>query len=100
MNNHEIPPMFARATIGGKKTDKIEARVSDELKEAVRRQWMDGGFSSESEWLERLAAVACFGFEHVRMVEEQRLRRVCFVSDMSLTFAQQRTSTSDDGSAT
>lgn len=75
-------PNFARATIGGKKTEKIEARVSDELKEAFRRRWMDDGFSSASEWLEHVIAIACFGFEHVRMVQEQRLRRVSFVSDI------------------
>ncbi|WP_284335416.1 hypothetical protein [Comamonas sp. NoAH] len=74
--------MFARATIGGKKTEKLEARVSDELKEAVRRRWKDDGFGSESEWLEHVIAIACFGFEHVRMVQEQRLRRVSFVSDI------------------
>lgn len=74
-------PMFARSTIGGKKTEKLEARVSDELKEAVRRRWTDDGFGSESEWLEHLVAVACFGFEHVRMVHEQRLRRVGYLSD-------------------
>ena len=76
-------PMFARAVIGGKKTAKLEARVSDDLKEAVRRKWHDGGFESESEWLEMLAAVACFGTEHVRMVQEQRLRRVSLLSDVS-----------------
>ena len=76
-------PMFARSTIGGKKTEKIEARVSDELKEAIRRRWMDDGFSSESEWLEHLASIACFGFEHVRMLQEARLRRVGCLSDIS-----------------
>lgn len=79
------PPMFAKAIIGGKKNSKLEARVSDDLKEAVRRKWNDAGFESESEWLEMLAAVACFGAEHVRMVQEQRLRRVSSLSDVIQT---------------
>ena len=77
----DYTPMFARSVIGGKKNSKLEARVSDDLKEAVRRKWNDSGFESESEWLEMLAAVACFGHEHVRMVQEQRLRRVSSLSD-------------------
>lgn len=82
MNNpSDQHPMFARSIIGGKKNSKLEARVSDDLKEAVRRKWHDAGFESESEWLEMLAAVACFGTEHVRMVQEQRLRRVSSLSD-------------------
>lgn len=74
-------PLFARAVIGGKKNSKLEARVSDDLKEAVRRKWVDDGFESESEWVEMVAAVACFGADHVRMVQEQRLRRVSSLSD-------------------
>ena len=74
-------PMFARAIIGGKKTEKIESRVSDELKEGVRRKWMDAGFSSESEYVEHVLSIDVFGFDHVRSVLEQRLRRVCGLSD-------------------
>lgn len=78
-------PVFARAIIGGKKTEKLEARCSDELKEAVRRKWHDDGFSSESEWLEMLAAVAVFGVDHIRTVQEERLLRVGFLSDIGTT---------------
>lgn len=82
---NDLHPMFSRAVIGGKKTEKLEARISEELKEAVRRKWHDLGFASESEWLETLVAVNVFGAEHVRMVQEQRLRRVCSVSDIAPT---------------
>lgn len=84
-HDNDRPPLFARAVIGGKKTSKLEARVSDDLKEAVRRKWHDAGFDSESEWLEMLAAVACFGADHVRMLQEQRLRRVIHLSDVAQT---------------
>lgn len=61
----------------------VEARVSDELKELVRRKWMDSGFESESEWLENIIAVNVLGVEHVRNIYEQRVAKVCGVSDKS-----------------
>ncbi len=77
--------MFARSILGGKKSSKLESRVSDELKEAVRRRWMDMRFSSESEYLEYLATVDCFGKSHVRMVMEARLGMVGVLSDTAQT---------------
>jgi len=74
------PAMFSRSIVGGKKTAKMEARVSDELKEAVRRKWMDAGFNSESEYLETLVSCDVFGLKHVRMVMEKRIASVCGVS--------------------
>lgn len=74
-------PMFSRALFGGKKNSKLEGRVSDELKEAVRRRWMDMGFESESAYLEFLAVCDCIGKDHVRMVMERRLGMVCVASD-------------------
>jgi hypothetical protein len=78
-------PMFSRSIFGGKKSSKLEARVSDELKEVVRRRWVDLRFSSESEYLEYLATVDCFGKGHVRMVMEQRLGLVSVLSDSAQT---------------
>ena len=78
-------PMFARSILGGKKTSKLEARVSDDLKESVRRRWVDLQFSSESEYLEYLASVDCFGKSHVRMVLEKRLGMVSSLSDVAQT---------------
>jgi hypothetical protein len=72
---------FSRPLFGSKKTAKVEARVSDELKELVRRHWMDQGFESESEWLENIIAVRVLGEEHVRTIYEQRMAKVCGVSD-------------------
>lgn len=72
---------FSRPLLGSKKTAKLEARVSDELKELVRRHWVDHGFESESEWLENIAAVAVLGAEHVRTIYEQRMAKVCGLSD-------------------
>lgn len=79
--NQEI--QCAHAIDGGKKNDKLEARVSDDLKEAFRRKWLDSGFASESECLEKLAAVFAWGPEHVRMMEERKIRRVSLLSDVS-----------------
>ena len=74
-------PLFSRSILGGKKSSKLEARVSDELKEIVRRRWTDMHFSGESEYLEYLATVDCFGKGHVRSVQEQRLGMVSTLSD-------------------
>ena len=71
----------SRAIIGSKKIEKIEARVSYELKEALRRRWVDQGFSSESEYLEMLVSVNLFGADHVHSVLSNRLRAVGLVSD-------------------
>ena len=74
-------PMTSRALIGGKKIEKIEARVSCELKEALRRRWMDTGYSSESEYLETLLSIELFGADHVESLILQRLRAVRHASD-------------------
>ena len=83
--NEDPNIVFSRSLVGGKKTAKLEARVSDELKEAVRRKWVDAGFGSESEYLETLAAVDVFGRDHVRMVMDRRIAAVCGVSDTATT---------------
>jgi len=79
------PAMFSRSIVGGKKTARMEMRVSDEMKEAVRRKWMDAGFNSESEYLETLVSCDVFGLDHVRMVMERRIASVCRVSDSGRT---------------
>lgn len=78
-------PVFARSIIGGKKTAKLEARVSEDLKEELRRKWHDEGFSSESECLEMLVAVYLRGIDHIRSVQEERLMRVGRLSDIKAT---------------
>lgn len=78
---HDDHVQHARSIDGGKKNSKAEARISDELKEAFRRKWMDAGFESESECAEMLIAVFTWGQEHVRMMQERKIRRVSLVSD-------------------
>lgn len=80
MSEHE-EIKASRAIIGGKKIDRMETRVSYELKEAARRRWVDAGYSSESEYLETLISVDVFGVDHVRSVMLQRLNAVSNVSD-------------------
>ena len=67
---------LSRAIIGGKKIERMEVRVSYELKEAARRRWVDAGYSSEAEYLETLVSVDVFGVDHVRSVMLQRLNSV------------------------
>ena len=74
-------PMFARAILGWKKTEKAEARISYELKEDSRRKWMDDGFSSESEYIDFLMSVDVYGKDHVRSLIERRFSRVFSLSD-------------------
>ncbi|MET3514328.1 hypothetical protein ABIC63_002100 [Pseudacidovorax sp. 1753] len=85
MTNDPNVPVFARAILGGKKTCKVEARVSDEVKEAVRRRALDLGFSSESEYLETLVTVDCFGKKHVQMVRDRQIAMVCALADTEPT---------------
>ena len=79
--NPEQAPIFSRSIFGGKKQSKLEARVSDELAELVRRRWVDLGFQSQSEYLEYVVAVDVVGPEHIRMVTDRRLSMVCKTSD-------------------
>lgn len=90
MSNDPNVPLFARAILGGKKTCKVEARVSDEVKEAVRRRWLDLGFASESEYLETLVTIDCYGKSHVRMVRDQQIAMVCGLADTAPTAEEVR----------
>ncbi|GHC72810.1 hypothetical protein GCM10007320_08940 [Pseudorhodoferax aquiterrae] len=72
---------FARGIFGGKKSAKMEARVTEELKEGALRRRLHYGFRSESEYLEHLVTVDVLGKEHVRMINERRLEMVGQVSD-------------------
>lgn len=74
MDQEEV--RLSRAIIGGKKIERMEVRVSYELKEAARRRWVDAGYSSEAEYLETLVSVDVFGVDHVRSVMLQRLNAV------------------------
>ena len=75
--------MSSRSILGGKKSARIESRVSDDLKEAIRRRWMDVGFESESQYIEYLVTADCFGKDHIRMVQDRRLSMVRTLSEGS-----------------
>lgn len=81
-------PMFSRSLLGGKKTERVDARVSDNLKEAIRRRWTDLGFGSESEYIEFLVTVDCFGVDHIRNVTDRRLSLVCALFNNGPTTGQ------------
>lgn len=74
--------MFARSSLGGNRTEKIESRVTHDMKLDLRRRCNDLGMS-ESEYLERLVAVAIYGIDHVLECERTRTKMVCGLSGLS-----------------
>ena len=72
---------FARSVLGGKRTDRIEARVTDEMKIDLKRRCNQLGMT-ESDYIERLVAVSLYGIEHVQMIERQRTEQVCGMSGL------------------
>ena len=79
---NRITALFARSVLGGKKRAKVDARVSDELKEGMLRRRIELGFASESEYVDYVLSVDVFGAEHVQMVHETRLALVRRMSDI------------------
>lgn len=77
INNDE--PAFARSTLGGKRTAKAEARVTDELKFALDKRAHELGMTV-SDYIERLLTVNLFGETHVLSVEAARTRAVIGLS--------------------
>ena len=72
---------FARSMTGRKRTNRVEARVSDELKFDLQRKCHELSMS-ESDYIDRLLSVALYGFEHVRSMELQRIQAVCGLSGL------------------
>jgi hypothetical protein len=72
-------PVFARSMNGSKRTNRVEARVADELKFDLQRKCHELSMS-ESDYIDRLLSVALYGFEHVRSMELQRIQAVCGLS--------------------
>lgn len=70
---------FARSCIGGKRSARVEARVTDEMKFDCQRKAHELGMS-ESDYIERLLAVALYGIDHVLSVERERTKQVCGMS--------------------
>lgn len=75
------PTLFARSLSGQKRNSKVEARITDEMKFDLQRRCHDLSMS-ESDFLDRLIAMALYGFEHVRNLEQARLEQVCGLSGL------------------
>lgn len=69
-------PAFARTITGTKRTSRIEARVTDEIKADITRRCHEIGVT-ESQYVERLLEVSLYGLEHVVSLERDRIARVC-----------------------
>ena len=78
MNNN---PTFARSMTGSKRTNRVEARVADELKFDLQKKCHELAMS-ESDYIDRLLNVSLYGFEHVRSMEMQRIQAVCGLSGL------------------
>lgn len=69
-------PVFARSAMGGKRTARIEARVTDETKFALAQRCHQIGIT-ESDFITNLVELSLFGYEHVASIHQDRLRMVC-----------------------
>lgn len=69
-------PVFARSAMGGKRTARVEARVTDETKFALAQRCHQIGIT-ESDFIANLVELSLFGYEHVASVQQERLRQVC-----------------------
>lgn len=72
----------ARSLTGAKRSARVEARVSDELKLDLARRCHELGMT-ESDFIERLLAASLYGVVHVLTMEQQRLAGVCGLSGLS-----------------
>ena len=72
-------PLFARTMTGAKRTAKVEARVTDDLKFDLQRRCHELAMS-ESDYIDRLVSISLYGIEHVRSVELSRIEQVCGLS--------------------
>jgi hypothetical protein len=62
--------------MGGKRSARIEARVTDETKFALAHRCHQIGIS-ESDFIANLVELSLFGYEHVASIQQERLRQVC-----------------------
>ena len=76
MQDAENQLQFARSALGGKRSARVEARVTDETKFALARRCHEIGIT-ESDYVATLVETSLFGEDHVRTVQEQRLKAVC-----------------------
>lgn len=76
-----ITPNFARSMNGSKRTNRVEARVADELKFDLQRKCHELSMS-ESDYIDRLLSVSLYGVEHVTSMELARIHAVCGLSGL------------------
>ena len=78
-HNNNQALMMARATLGGKRTNKCEAKITDEMKFALECRAHELGMTI-SDYIERLLAVNLYGIDHVLNVERERTAKVIGLS--------------------
>lgn len=81
MNDRDELPAFARSNVGGKKSARVESRVTDELKIDLARKCHELGMT-ESEYIEQLLGMAIYGVEHVLSIQRKRALAVCGLSGL------------------
>lgn len=86
-DHHPDNAIFARSLMGGKRSARVESRVTDETKFALARRCHELGMT-ESDYVANLVEVSLFGFDHVASVQASRLRGVCGSSGLVPTEAQ------------
>lgn len=69
-------PMFTRSALGGKRSARIDTRVTDETKLALAKRCHELGIT-ESDFVNSLVEASLFGADHVLSMQRQRLIEVC-----------------------
>lgn len=70
---------LARSPLGGKKTARVDVRITDDTKLDLTRKCHELGIS-ESDYVCTLIESSLYGIEHVLSVQEARLAKVCGLS--------------------
>lgn len=69
--------------MGGKRTAKCEARITDSVKFDLQRKCHELDVS-ESDYIDRLVCVALYGINHVISMERKLTLKVCGLSEDDL----------------
>lgn len=72
---------LGRSPLGGKKTARLDVRITDETKFDLTRKCHELGIS-ESEYVCTLIETSLYGVSHVLSVQEARLAQVCGLSGL------------------
>jgi hypothetical protein len=70
---------LGRSPLGGKKTARVDVRITDETKFDLTRKCHELGIS-ESDYVCTLIESSLYGVSHVLSVQEARLAQVCGLS--------------------